>query len=270
MKKREYALSELAGCVVRESGKKKDKRIGKVHSFVFHPRKRAVVGFTVKRPDIALMAHRPDLFVAYDAFDVVKGDLVVSDESASTGKAACKRLGVDWDECVIWQGMPLLTEDGKRLGLVGDVRFCTEDGSVICLMVDRGISADILLGLTELPARYIKGFKLGVGDPLSLEDEDDFAHGAIIVADEALDVASQGGLAEQAGMASAQVADKVSRAVDRARPAANEAVHKAEDAVNKGAYAVGRQLSRTKGMFGRFKEEYRRALEEGDETPDER
>lgn len=268
MKKREYTLTELHGCVVRESGKKA-KRIGKVRSAVFHPRKRAVVGFTVKRPDIALMAHRPDLFVAYDAFDVVEGDLVVSGESGATGKAACKRLGVDWDECVIWQGMPLLTEGGKRLGLVGDVRFRTEDGSVICLMVDRGKSADILLGLTELPARYIKGFKLGVGDALSLEDGDDFAHGAIIVADEALDIAAEGGLAEQAGVASAQVADKVSKAVDRARPAASEAAHKAEDAVNRGAYAVGQQLSRTKGMFGRFKEEYRRALDEGDDKPDE-
>ena len=58
MKKSEYLISELRGAPVYTVGKK-TKRIGKVHSFIFHPHKRRVVGFTVKRPDIALMMHRP-------------------------------------------------------------------------------------------------------------------------------------------------------------------------------------------------------------------
>ena len=75
MKKSEYLISELRGAPVYTVGKK-TKRIGKVHSFIFHPHKRRVVGFTVKRPDIALMMHRPDLFVAFDGFDIQEGTIV--------------------------------------------------------------------------------------------------------------------------------------------------------------------------------------------------
>ena len=71
MKKSEYLISELLGVPVYEPGKKgkPSKRVGKVRHFVFHPKARRVVGFTVKRPDIALMAHRSDLFVALDGFE---------------------------------------------------------------------------------------------------------------------------------------------------------------------------------------------------------
>ena len=43
------------------------------------------------------------------------------------------------------------------------------------------------------------------------------------------------------------------------KPAAAEAAHKAGEAMNDGAYKLGVQLSKTKGMFSNFKEEYRRA-----------
>mgnify|MGYP000075547681 FL=1 len=43
MKKSEYLISELRGAPVYTVGKK-TKRIGKVHSFIFHPHKRRVVG----------------------------------------------------------------------------------------------------------------------------------------------------------------------------------------------------------------------------------
>ena len=258
MKKSEYLISELRGAPVYTVGKK-TKRIGKVHSFIFHPHKRRVVGFTVKRPDIALMMHRPDLFVAFDGFDIQEGTIVIDESKGTTGSAACKRLGVSWNECVIWQGLPLMSEEGKRCGLVGDVRFSTEDGSVKSLFIDKGASAGALLGATEIPAGYIKGFKLGVGDKLTAANEEDFLQGAIILSDEALAIQAQGGLAERAGKASAVVSHKASQAFEKAKPVASDVAQKTGDSVNKGAYAVGKQLSKTKGMFAAFKEEYNRA-----------
>lgn len=258
MKKSEYLISELRGMPVYSMGKKL-KRIGKVHSFIFHPHRRRVVGFTIKRPDIALMMHRPDLFVSFDGFDVEDGNIVIDEAKGTTGSAACKRLGVDWNECVIWQGLPLMTEDEQRCGLVGDVRFSTEDGVVKALFVDKGTSAGALLGVTEIPAAYIKGFKLGVGDQLTAANEEDFLHGAIILSSEALTIQAQGGLAERAGKASAVVTHKASQAFEKAKPVASDVAQKTGDAVNKGAYAVGKQLSKTKGMFSAFKEEYKRA-----------
>ena len=257
MKKSEYLISELRGAPVYTVGKK-TKRIGKVHSFIFHPHKRRVVGFTVKRPDIALMMHRPDLFVAFDGFDIQEGTIVIDESKGTTGSAACKRLGVSWNECVIWQGLPLMSEEGKRCGLVGDVRFSTEDGSVKSLFIDKGASAGALLGATEIPAGYIKGFKLGVGDKLTAANGE-FLQGAIILSDEALAIQAQGGLAERAGKASAVVSHKASQAFEKAKPVASDVAQKTGDAVNKGAYAVGKQLSKTKGMFAAFKEEYNRA-----------
>ena len=43
---------------------------------------------------------------------------------------------------------PLMSEEGKRCGLVGDVCFSTEDGSVKSLFIDKGASAGALLGAT--------------------------------------------------------------------------------------------------------------------------
>lgn len=214
MKKSEYLISELLGVPVYEPGKKgkPSKRVGKVRHFVFHPKARRVVGFTVKRPDIALMAHRSDLFVALDGFEIEEGHILIDPKSSSVGKAACKQLGISWDECIMWQGLPLMTEAGDRCGFVGDVRFASADGAVKVVSVDRGKTADILLGYTDIPASLVKGFKLGVGDRLNNEDGEDFLRGAIIVSPEVLDMAPEGGLAEKAGSASAVVNDKASRA----------------------------------------------------------
>ena len=161
----------------------------------------------------------------------------------------------------MWQGLPLMTEAGDRCGFVGDVRFASADGAVKVVSVDRGKTADILLGYTDIPASLVKGFKLGVGDRLNNEDGED--RGAIIVSPEVLAMAPEGGLAEKAGSASAVVNDKASRAAAnvsaKVKPAAAEAAHKAGEAMNDGAYKLGVQLSKTKGMFSNFKEEYRRA-----------
>lgn len=261
MKKSEYLISELRGVPVYEPGKKgkPSKRVGKVHHFVFHPKARRVVGFTVKRPDIALMAHRSDLFVALDGFEIEDGHILIDPKSSSVGKAACKQLGISWDECIMWQGLPLMTEAGDRCGFVGDVRFASADGAVKVVSVDRGKTADILLGYTDIPASLVKGFKLGVGDRLNNKDGEDFLRGAIIVSPEVLAMAPEGGLAEKAGSASAVVNDKATKAVNKVKPAASQAAHKAGEAVNDGAYKLGVQLSKTKGMFSNFKEEYRRA-----------
>lgn len=243
-----------------------DHRVGKVRAFIFHPTKRQVVGFSVKRPDVALMFHRSDLFVALDSFTEEEGTIIVSKKDASTDKAACKRLGIDLDECVIWQGMSILSESGESCGYVSNVSFRVSDGAVESLIVDRGATSQVLLGTIELPASAIIGFKLGVGEALASgnTEDGDFLHGAIIVSNDVLAYEMQGGVAERAGRASAVAANKVSQAVDKARPVAGDAAHKAGEAVNKGAYALGAQLAKTKGMFASFKEEYRRARHDED------
>lgn len=139
------------------------RRIGKVRRFVFHPTEKRVVGIIVKRPDAALMFHRHDLFVAIDRVRVVEEGLIAQDAPDSFDAKACRRLGLDWDRCLLWLGMPLVTEGGEALGRVGDVSFEPVTGRVVSLRRDEGATARLLLGVERIPVEMLRGFQHGVG-----------------------------------------------------------------------------------------------------------
>ena len=271
---KQITTSTLKGMKVYDISKGK-KSLGKIQHFIFHPHKRAVIGFTIKRPDVAWMFHRDDLFVPYDAFEIIDGDVCVQGKELSSGPKTCKKQGINWDECIIWQGMALVTEDGKNCGHVGDVTFSLEDGSVQSLRVDKGISNRALLGTVELGSSMVLGFKQGVGDVISsveTDDEEDQIRGALLVRPEVLTVPAMGGIAEKAGAATAKVAHTAKTAVsqvkdkyDQRKPNRDEATAKAEEAINKGAYKVGEQLGKARGMFGSFKQAYLDALHDDDD-----
>ena len=261
----------------------KGKKIGKVRRFVFHPSEKRVIGFTVKRPDAALMFHRKDLFVALDGFDIDdEKRIVVHDDPKATDNGACKALGVDWDSCVIWVGMPVMTASGDFLGYIDVVTFEDQTGAIVRVTTENGATNDALLGKRSIPASYIKGFKRGQGIALAPmgeyngEDPDEAAEtGAILVADRALELPIEGGAAAAAGKATAVAVDKtkkgaakakvvVDEKVEAAKPVAKKVAEKTGDAVNEGAFVVGRQLGRTKGMFSAFKEEFDKASREDD------
>ena len=154
--------------------------------------------------------------------------------------------------------MSVVTQDGTDLGCVGDIVFDRETGDIRTLEVTAGATANTLLGKREIPVDLIKGFRWGIGRELGTFDEEteERQHGAILVDDAAKAIATEGGLAEKAGEATAVASNKAHEAVDNVvKPAA----HAAGEAVNKGAYATGRQLVRAKGMFSNFKEEYDKA-----------
>ncbi len=248
-----------------EKPRKKDpdatKKMGKVRACVFHPQEKRCVGFIVKRPDVAWMFHRKDLFVAYNGYDLVDGAIVVRDAPEATDKGACKALGVNWDECVLWVGLPVMCQDGTEFGLVGSVSYDAKTGAIVSLDVTQGATANTLLGQRHIPVSMIKGFRYGMGAELVFtnDEEEDAVRGAILVDDAVKELVVEGGLAERAGEATAVVADKAHHAVESVKPKVSEAAAVAGEAVNKGAYATGRQLKRASGMFSEFKEEYDKA-----------
>ena len=272
-----YSTKELSGKRV-VGGKSGDSRLGKVDRFVFHPSSKRCVGFLVKRPDLALMFHREDMFVPLDGFDIVDGRVALPyKDKEMEGRAAIKRLGLDWDSCVLWEGMPIVTENGTECGTVGDVVFSRATGKVISVSADKGATAKALLGEVVIPADMIRGFKTGMGAELAVADsaadgdqeaDDEPLRGAILVSDSVLRVQTEGGLAETAGYQAAIAQDKVRRKVaqaksqakNQAKPKVDEATKAAGDAVGKGAYATGRQLRRAKGMFSAFKDEFDKAV----------
>ena len=270
-------------------GKDGTQRIGKVHSCVFHPTEKRCIGFLIKRPDLLLMFHRSDSFVTLNGFTWQDSAIVLNNEKGTTGEAACKRLGIDWEECVLWVGLVVCTKSGQALGYADSVEFDQETGKVTRLFLDEGSTAGVLLGKRELPASMVLGFKRGMGSPLSSyakrqmkEDvngptrremtlkEELSEYGAILVTDDAKDVQATGGFAEKAGQATAVAGAKVKdvaatatesvkKATESAKPTVKKATKAAGEAVNKGAYVTGRQISRAKGMFGAFKDEFNKA-----------
>lgn len=251
-------------------GKRRTKRIGKVKSCVFHPSEKRCVGFMVKRPDLLWMFHRKDLFVALDGFSLSDGRIVVKDEGETTGPAACRRMGIDWDSCVIWEGMPLMTADATTVGYVGNISFSLATGEVASVEASNGVAAKYLLGTLEVPARVIRGFKRGMGATLAVKEDTREAgqavefKGAILVSDEVWELSPEGGWAESAGEFTARAKERVHEAAEKAKPKVQEVTHAAGEAINEGAYAVGKQVAASKGMFASFKEEYDKARH-GDE-----
>ncbi len=256
---------DYIGVRVVTPGKKNDKRVGKVYRFVFHPSEKRVVGFMVKRPDLLLMFHRSDSFVALDGFHIEDGRIAINDDAAASGSAAIKRLGLDWDNCVFWEGMPILTKGGEMLGYAGNVLFNRADGAVVALEIDAGAANDAVVGKRTIPSAMIKGFKLGAGAQFgnAFPDDEQLAEtievGAILVSDEAASVKTQGGIASAAGEATAVAANKARKAVADAKPTVDSAAKAAGKAVDKGVFAVGKQLGRASGMFAAFKNEYNKA-----------
>ena len=255
--------NELTGTRV-VGGKNGAKRIGKVRRFVFHPNEKRCIGFIVKRPDLLWMFRRKDKFVSIEGYDLVDGRIVIRDVPEATDRAACKALGVDWDSCVLWVGLPVMTESGEAFGIVGNVTFNRITGTVDSFDTDSGATANALLGKRTVPANLIKGFRRGMGIALAQTGDEGVATdnvelGAIMVADAVKELAAEGGVAEKAGQVTAVAVDKVQTTVDKVKPAASEAAKKTGEVVNKGAYATGKQIAKSKTMFSDFKDEYDKA-----------
>lgn len=263
MAKNLITTHELTGTRV-VGGKRGTKRIGKIRYFVFHPSEKKVVGFIVKRPDLLWMFRRKDLFVSIDGYDMIDGRVVIRDSSSASGASAYRALGVDPDQCIMWVGLPLMTEDGQSFGVVGNVTFNELTGAIKNIESDSGATANALLGKREIPAKLIRGFRQGMGVALTLSDQkvDEDAEpvlGAILVSSEVRELEVEGGVAEKAGKATAVAVDKASKAGAKVSKTASKAAKKTGQIVNKGAYETGKQIGKTKGMFSAFKEEYDKA-----------
>ena len=241
------------------------KRVGRVHHFVFHPSRAQFVGFLVKRPDIALMFHRKDLFVPLGGFDIVGNGILLRSDIKTLRQAQVETYGIDPEVCVIWAGLAVCCSDGTTLGLVDDIEFDLKTGRVIALNVDNGAVSGALLGRYAVPGDMVRGFTRGMGTQLYLTDNDDpDSYGCILVDDEALNIEAEGGLAARAGEATAiatHTAKKTYRkAARKVKPVVEGASRTVGEAIQKGAYATGRQIARTEGMFTNFKKEFKKAV----------
>ena len=216
------------------------KRLGRIHMTVFDPDGRRVVGFLVKRPDVAGMVKRSDRFITLDALEQRGDDLVVTDKRQGTGAAAQRRLGLDWDRCIMWLGMDARTTEGKRLGLVSDAEIVRETGQVVNFFVGDGVVAETLVGALPIPVGMLRGC----------------SKSCMVVDPAAAKLAPSGGVAARAGEGYAKAKVQGSRVAKKVDAQSSKAVAK-------GSKALGRQLGKTRGMFGSFMDEYKKARGSG-------
>lgn len=279
-----YTTKELRGKHIY-GGKNGTRNKGKITRTVFYPDRMRVIGFIIRRPDILLMIKRSDIFVALDAL-AFRGDRIEAGQEADAwDENAFKRLGVSFDDCFLWEDMPLITESGYELGRVGSMQFDTANGDVDAIEVTEGAAARTLTGDFEIPVDYVRGYH----------------DGNLVVSAEARDIEASGGLAAAAGRGIAIAGKKVSGAAAKAGEAVDKGAYAlggiigqttnrlqkagksdidAEDAAEDdtivdgrqalpegekvddpsigeaAAYAFGRQIGKTRGMFSSFKEEY--------------
>jgi len=125
----------------------------------------------------------------------VLADKIHVDGKAAWGGSAAKRLGINWDEAVIWRGMPVRTQGGRALGYVRDAVIDEDDGSLNGLGLTSGMAADVAVGTTDMPAKLVKGWD----------------GSAIVVEEEATAIESDGGAAVAAGKAAAVAQDRANK-----------------------------------------------------------
>lgn len=205
----------------------KYKKYGRIRAVVFHPNKAQVVGYIVKRPDLLLMFKRKDRFVAADHVTAIEGGWGILPGPDLFDDAACERLGIDFDDCIIWDGMKVVNEDGTELGTIASVFFDDETLKVDRIDLSDGGLARKLLGEAAITRSDIVGFK---GD-------------AIVVSRKIEEVADTGGVAAQAGEAWAKTKHQASVKAEEAGKAVNEGAYKAGQAIAEGGEKAGKAVS---------------------------
>lgn len=165
----------------------KGKRIGRVGDVLFAPGKRTVVGFVVQRPRLLMLFDLRDRYLALDSVRVSDGAMLVTRGRESWGGPAAARLGLSWDDTVVWQGMPARTESGRMLGVIRDGLFDAGNGTLSAVGLSSGVTADAAMGVRDMSATLVKGFD---GE-------------AVVFSDEAVAVQTSGGAAAAAGRGAA-------------------------------------------------------------------
>lgn len=178
----------------------KGKRIGRIEEVLFAPGATRVVGFVVSRPRLFYLFDLKERYLALDRANFSDGEITVAATRDAWDGPAAKRLGISWDDSVIWVGMPVRTEGGAKLGAVRDVRFDTTTGTLSAMGLTGGVAADVAVGIRDVVASQVIGF------------DGEF----VVVANEVAKVETSGGAAAAAGKGAAVGAKAVGDAAKTA------------------------------------------------------
>ena len=220
--------------------KERTSKLGRVHMAVFSPDSTRVVGLMVRRPDVVGVVKVDDAFLALDSFELGERCLVVTRPKDGLDDAARRRLGLDWDSCVMWLGMDARTREGEELGYVTDAEYDPATGAVERYLVTTGSVSKALVGTVDVTPDMVLGY----------------SRGCMVVDSKGRSLEPEGGFAAAAGEGYARAKVEAKAAGQKAGAVASEAGQKAgaaaSEAVDKGSYAFGRWLGKTKRALDEY------------------
>ncbi|MDY0087487.1 MAG: PRC-barrel domain-containing protein, partial [Coriobacteriia bacterium] len=126
------------------------KAVGRVARVLFHPSDPVLVGFEVRMKLFLYLFERKRRYVPRSGVKVTSRAVTLA-EGARLEKVGGRQAGVDWSAVVVWRGMPVRTASGTPVGLVKDADL-DGDGRVTRLVLTRGATSDMAIGVREVPA----------------------------------------------------------------------------------------------------------------------
>ncbi len=185
--------------------------LGKVSRALFHPSEPVLVGFEIRMRPWAYVLERQRRYVPVSAVTMSAAQLTLA-EGARLEHIGGRRAGIDWEQTVIWRGMPVRTASGTMLGDVKEAEL-DAGGRVTRLVLGRGTTSDAAVGVREVAGESIVGF----------------SNGAVRLDDAVATPEFSGGIAASAGKTAAVVKVTAERAAKGAVSATTLAARAARD-----------------------------------------
>ncbi|MFU8891084.1 MAG: PRC-barrel domain-containing protein [Anaerosomatales bacterium] len=187
------------------------KTVGRIARALFDPADPVLVGFEVRMRPLGHLLERPRRYVPRSDVTIASGQATLA-EKARLERADQTRSDIDWEQVVIWLGMPVRTAPGKLLGEVKDAELDT-GGRVSRLVLTRGATSDVAIGVREVPGESVLGFADGAVRIDDAVDAPEFSGGMAASAGKGAAVAKVG--AERAAASAVSAAVVAARAAKR-------------------------------------------------------
>ena len=138
----------------------KGKYLGQVTEVLFDVKKPMAVGVQVQRDYMLGLIQPRARYVLLTDVKLVKPEgMLLSIPKLPGGDRGEKALGFSWDKSVIWRKMPVRSATGDPVGVVKDVLYSAETGTVKKLFVSTGMVGDAAVGRLEVPGDLVNGFR---------------------------------------------------------------------------------------------------------------
>ncbi len=156
-------LSQFEGRTVIDA---RGRVVGKVTRGLFDAQRPVLVGFEVRLKPLAHLIERPMRYVPRTGVTLSKAGLTV-ERRARLERVDGGKGGVDWEQAVVWTGMPVATESGTEpLGVLKDADLGAE-GRVKSILLTLGAASDAAIGTREIEGAHVRGY---ANDAIRVDD----------------------------------------------------------------------------------------------------